>query len=293
MSQKQFLKEIENNLPSPVYYLYAKDTFLLKNAVDRIRGLVPEERREFNVMVYDIDSAPPVYTIIDVLNTPGFFGEKKIVIVRNMQTMKKKESKVLFSYLDNPSLGSVFVMLSLKPPDKVMKEKFKGKVKVFSLDMKAQEIKAWLTELARQRGVEITSDAIGLLMATSGSDMGVLYEETEKASLLGRSRVDVNDISELIHGSASYSVFTLVDALVTKDRTRVFKIYSAMRDNLDPFAVLGAINWKYSELSKRTSGRRKGYFSEVFKCLSEADRRLKTSGGEYPVEELFIRLLQI
>ncbi len=292
MSQKQFLKEIENNLPSPVYYLYAKDSFLLKNAVDRVRVLVPEERREFNVMIYDIDSAPPVHTIIDVLNTPGFFGEKKMVIVRNIQTMKKKESKVLFSYLDNPSSGSVFVMLSLKPPDKGMKEKFKGGVKVLSLDMKAQEIKTWLTQLARQRGVEITSDAIGLLMATAGTDMGVLYEETEKAALLGKSRVDVNDISELIHGSATYTVFNLADALVTKDKIKVFRIYSAMRDSLDPFAVLGVINWKYSELSKSTS-RRKGYFSEVFRCLSEADRRLKTSGGEYPVEELFIRLLQI
>ncbi len=292
MSQKQFLKEIENNLPSPVYYLYAKDSFLLKDAVDRVRGLVHEERREFNIMMYDIDSAPPVHTIMDVLNTPGFFGERKIVIVRNIQTMKKKEARVLFSYLDNPSSGSVFVMLSLKPPDKGMKEKFKGGVKVLSLDMKAQEIKTWLTELGRQRGVAITSDAIGLLMATAGTDMGVLYEETEKAALLGKSRVDINDISELIHGSATYSVFTLVDALVTKDRTKVFKIYSAMRDSLDPFAVIGAINWKYAELSKRSS-RRKGYFSEVFRCLSEADRRLKTSGGEYPVEELFIRLLQI
>ncbi|NOY39021.1 MAG: DNA polymerase III subunit delta [Nitrospirae bacterium] len=292
MSQKQFLKEIENNLPSPVYYLYAKDSFLLKNAVDRIRVLVPEERREFNVMIYDIDSAPPVHTILDVLNTPGFFGEKKMVILRNMQTMKKKESKVLFSYLDNPSSGSVFVMLSLKPPDKGMKEKFKGGVKVLSLDMKAQEIKTWLTELARQRGVVITSDAIALLMATAGTDMGVLYEETEKAALLGKSKVEINDISELIHGSATYTVFSLADALVTKDRVKVFRIYSAMRDSLDPFAVIGAINWKYAELSKRSS-RRKGYFSEVFRCLSEADRRLKTSGGEYPVEDLFIRLLQI
>jgi len=292
VSQKQFLKEIENNLPSPVYYLYAKDSFLLKNAVDRIRVLVPEERREFNVMIYDIDSAPPVHTILDVLNTPGFFGEKKMVILRNMQTMKKKESKVLFSYLDNPSSGSVFVMLSLKPPDKGMKEKFKGGVKVLSLDMKAQEIKTWLTELARQRGVVITSDAIALLMATAGTDMGVLYEETEKAALLGKSKVEINDISELIHGSATYTVFSLADALVTKDRVKVFRIYSAMRDSLDPFAVIGAINWKYAELSKRSS-RRKGYFSEVFRCLSEADRRLKTSGGEYPVEDLFIRLLQI
>ncbi|HDH02216.1 MAG TPA: hypothetical protein ENH17_03690, partial [Nitrospirae bacterium] len=106
MSQKQFLKEIENNLPSPVYYLYAKDSFLLKDAVDRVRGLVHEERREFNIMMYDIDSAPPVHTIMDVLNTPGFFGERKIVIVRNIQTMKKKEARVLFSYLDNPSSGS-------------------------------------------------------------------------------------------------------------------------------------------------------------------------------------------
>jgi len=293
VSQRQFLKEIEDNLPAPVYYLYAKDPFLLKDAVDRIRVLVPEERREFNVMIYDIDSAPPVHAVMDVLNTPGFFGGRKIVIARNMQLMKKKDLKLLLDYIDSPSSGSVFVMLSLKPPDKVMKEKFRGAVKVLMLDMKVQEIKTWLRELGRQRGVEMTSDAISLLMATAGTDIGVLYGEVEKAALLGRSRIDVSDIGELMHGSASYSVFSLVDALAAKDRVRVFRIYSAMRNTLDPFAVLGAINWKYSELSKRTDRYEDGYFPQVFRCLTEADRRLKTSGGEYPLEDLFVRLLQI
>ncbi|NOZ25230.1 MAG: DNA polymerase III subunit delta [Nitrospirae bacterium] len=293
MSRRQFLKEMEDGLPSPLYYLHAKDSFLVKDAVDRIGELVPEETREFNVMIYDAESAPPAHAVIDVLNTPGFFGDRKIVVMRNIQSMKKRELRLLLNYIDNPSSGSVFVMLSLKPPDKAMREKFKDAVRVVSLDMSPQEIRSWLRDVVRRKGVDITPAAVSLLMATSGTDMGVLYGEAEKACLLGKRRVDADDISELMHGSASYSVFSLVDALASGDKTKVFRIYSAVRDTLDPFAVLGAVNWKYSELSKKGALRKDGYFSEVFRCLAEADRRLKTSGGEYPLEELFVRLLRI
>ena len=203
MSQKQFEKEIEKNLPSSLYYIYAKDYFLLKNAVDRISSLIPPEKRAFNVMVYDIDSAgeTPVSLreIIDVLNTPGFFGERKIVLLRNLQMMKKKDIKPLYDYLKNPSVDSVLVMLSHKAPDREIRERLKGS-SVISLDMKGQAIKVWLAELSRERGIEITPDAMDLLIGTTGADTGILVKEVEKISLLGRQRVDANDVSELIHG---------------------------------------------------------------------------------------------
>ncbi len=289
MSRRQFLKELQNGLPSPLYYLHAKDSFLVKEAVDLIGGLVPEERREFNVMVYDADSAAPVHAVLDVLNTPGFFGERRIVMMRNTQSLKKRDVKLLAGYAENPSPGSVFVMLSLKPPDRLLREA----ARVVSLEMSQQETRAWLMDLGRQRGVELTPDAVGLLMATAGNDIGALLGAAENAFLLGKSRIDADDVSGLLHGPASFSVFSLVDALAAGDKTRVFRIYASVRDSLDTHAVLGAVNWKYSELSKRSAGRREGYFADVFRCLAEADMKVKTSGGEYPLEDLFVRLLRI
>ncbi len=295
MSREQFSKELERDLPSSAYYLLAGDHFLLKEACDRIRSLVPEQMRDFNAVSLDLGPAdgPPVtvQTALDLLNTPGFFGGRKVVFLWNVQVMKKKEMEPLLEYLENPSPHSLLVMLSPKAPGRGMRGGLKG-VKVISLDMTAQEVRAWVKGLAGERGVEMTPAAVEFLIGISGAAMGTLYSEVEKLSLLGRKRIDVDDICEAVYGTSEQSVFSLVDALIAGDRDRVFRIYDAMRGSLDPFAVLGAINWRYSEISKRRRPSERGRFLGVFRSLSEADRRLKTSGGEYPLEELFLRLLR-
>jgi DNA polymerase III delta subunit len=132
-----------------------------------------------------------------------------------------------------------------------------------------------------------------LLLAISGPEAGVLYSEIEKISLLGRKRVGVDEIAEMLHGSGRESVFSLAEAIVAGNRALVFRIYRSIRDTLEPYSVLGAINWKFSQLSKKDSGGRREYFSMVFRCLSEADAKVKSSGGWYPLEDLFVKLLQI
>ncbi len=293
MSRKQFDREMAAGFPSPAYYLYAGDPFLLKDALEGLRSLVPPERRDFDLLLYDADTAVPPQEIRDALNTPGFFGGRKVVVLRNTHQLKKKEAAVLLDYLSSPSSGSLFVMLSLKPPDKGMKEGLKGRAKVLSLDMRGPETREWVRELGRQRGVELTPDAVSLLVASCGTDLGVLQGEVEKASLLGKAKIDAGDICGMMHGAAPYTVFSLVDALVRGDRVKVFEIYGAVGSSVDPFAMLGALNWKYSELSRKAGPARAGYFEKVFRLLTETDMRLKTSGGDYPLEELFVALLRV
>lgn len=296
MSQRQLLKDIEDGLPSKVYYLYAKEQFLLKDAIDRIAETIPENERDFSLMVYDLDSAggkpASLSEVTGALETPSFFGSRKIVILRNVQTLKKKEVASLHSYLERPSQGSVFVMLSQKAPDKGLKEKLKGS-KVYALDMRGNEIKSWMTKLARAKGVSISSDALDLLISVSGSAPGLLSAEIEKVSLTGKKQVGIKEVSELLHGSAQYNIFSLADALIMKKKADVFKIYRALGNTLEPYAILGAVNWKYSDRAKRDNGERVEYFRKAFEYLSEADRMVKTTGGVYPLEDLFMKLLQI
>lgn len=295
MSQKQFLKELQERLPLPAYYLYSKDPYLLKDASRTISSLIPEQRRDFSFIVFDMAPSstepPEMSSVIDVLNTPGFFGEKKTVVLENVHTLKKKEYSQLSAYLKNPSTEVLLVMMSLKPTGAELKEKLKA-VRVISIDMNTQELTDWLLRIYRERGIEVTVGAINLLIATVGHDAGRLISETDKISLLGKTRIDEKDVGEMFYGSSQFNVFSLADAIISKDKKRVFKIYRAISESIDSFSMVGVINWKFGELYMK--GRhRKGWFKEAFGLLSEADRKIKSSGGSYPLEDLLIRLLQI
>jgi DNA polymerase III delta subunit len=296
MSQKQFFDEAKQGLPSPVYYVYAKDPYLLKHACDEIQALVPEEKRDFSLMPFDMDPSqeqpPEMHNLLDVLNTPGFFGERKTVILHNAQLLKKNDLSVISSYFQNPSPDAVFVMFSAKSPASNVKEKLKG-IRVINLDMKGHELKRWLLQKARRRGIELTNEAVDFLIAVVGLEAGRLSSEVEKLSLLSRKKIDVADVSEILHGSAKFTVFQLTDAIIEKDEKRAFRIYGAIKNDIDPFSTMGAINWKFADIYRKGKGHKRGYFPRVFRCLSEADMRLKSSGGDYPLEDLLIRLLQI
>lgn len=294
MSLKHFIGEIEKGLGSPVYFLYGDDQYLLKEAVHMIAATIPESERAFSYDVFDldgIDEVPPPEQIVDVLNTVSFMGNRRFVVVENVQKLAKKDLEPLEGYVLRPSPQAVLVLLHLGSPKALFRDIMK-KMKAISLDMRQDELPAWLTAKARQKGLVLTSEAIEYLLDIVGPEAGLLSSEMEKLSLIGKTHVDVRDIAEVVVGSSDYTVFDLVNALRSRDKERVFIISRALQATQESYGLLGAINWHYSKMCAKDRARG-GYYNKVFELLNEADIRIKTSGGAFPIEYLLIRLLQI
>ncbi len=296
MGFRQLYKEIEEGLPSPVYYIHGKDLFFLTEALNRVRNLIPPEQRDINFLVYDMDtsleSPPPVSEIMDILSTPGFFGTRKIVVIKNIHEARKKQITTLTAHLKDilsrsksEQWENVLILTSSKPPASELKELLAGKI--FSTDRRSQHIKLWVKETAKSLGLTMTERAVDMLVTFSDGESGIIYSEVEKLSLLGKKKIDLDDLYETLYGSPHSSVFNLAEALISKNKKRVFTIYRTIE--ADTIAILGAINWKYADTAKKT----KKDYTEAFQYLLEADRKIKSSSGEYPIEELFLKLLRI
>ncbi len=294
MSIRHLTSEIEKGLKSPVYFLYAEDRYLLKEAAHMIAGTIPESERAFSYDVFDLDSIdeiPHFEQIVDILNTVPFMGGRRVVAIENVQELSKKNSGPLDGYVSKPSSQAVLVLFHLGSPKALFRDVLK-KLKAVSLDIRRDEIPSWIGEKARSKGLSLTNDAIGCLLDVIGPEAGLLASEIEKLALLGKSQIDAQDISDIVAGSSDYSVFDLVNAIRDKDREKVFVISKALRETQESYGLLGAINWHYSRMSEKERGRT-GYYTKVFELLNEADIRIKTSGGTFPLEYLLIRLLQI
>ena len=293
MSIKHFILEIDKGLTSPAYLLFAEDAYLLKEAGLMAREVVPPGERAFSFDIFDIDGIdeiPPFEQILDVVNTLPFMGKRRVVVLENVQELAKKEIPALVSYLENPSPYSLLMLLHRGNPKAHWKELMK-RVKAIPLDIRPQEIPLWIREKVRQKGLDITHDAIEYLIGVLGPDVGLLSSEVEKLALIGKNHIDTQDIKSSVRGSGDYDVFDLVNALKNKDTDTVFRVARVLQATQESYGLLGAINWHYSRMATREHGR-KAYYSRVFELLNEADIRIKTSGGTFPLEYLLIRLLQ-
>ncbi|MEW6675117.1 MAG: DNA polymerase III subunit delta [Nitrospirota bacterium] len=297
MSFQAFLQEIEKGLPLPVYLLHASDPFLHREAMELIKRLVPEDARDFNLEIFDLsaigDESPSFEQIIDIANAIPFFSSRKFLILENSQKISQKDLKKLELYISNPSPDSVLIMLHEGAISKGLRA-LGRELKIIALDIKETEISYWLKQRARMRGVEISNEAADYLIGLIGPDLGLLSAEVEKIFLLGKQRVDVDDISDIIAGSRFYSTFDLVDALREKDAERVFRIYRMLKETEEHYSLVGALNWQYGRnmvSEDRPAGDE--YFYQVFELLNRADIDIKSSGRTFPMEYLLIKLLRL
>ena len=291
---KHFITEVEKGLKSPVYFLTADDPFLLKEASMMAVGTIPSGERAFSATVFDlesIDESLSLEQILDVANTIPFMAGKRIVVIENVQGLAKKDLASLDTYISNPSPSTVLILLHRGNPKALWKEPIK-RTKSILLDIRQQDLPLWIKEKARQKGLDITRNAIEYLIGMVGPDAGLLSSELEKFTLIGKSTIDTGDIAPLVRGGSDYDVFDLVNALRDKDAERAFVVAKNLQETQEPYGLLGAINWHYSRMALGDKGRTSS-FDRVFQLLNEADIRIKTTGGTFPLEYLLIRLLRI
>jgi DNA polymerase-3 subunit delta len=290
MAFKHFYQELINGLPLPIYILYSADDIFLYDALTLIKEKYNYD--SFNFDIFDLkspDGITPISDVIGILKTPPFLSGKRVVIMRNSQKISKKDIELLQDYFLNPSENSVLIMLFEGSNPKIIDQRSSKIVKVINLNLSNREIPLWIKEKAMSMGYSLTEDAIGYLINMIG-DVGLIYSELRKFSSLNKKSLDVQDIEGVVHASAEYSAFDLIDALKKRDKSQVFRIYETIKDSIEPIMLLGALNYYYSTIVER--GLEAGKSKKIFKLLHEADIGIKTSKS-FVVEELLSGLLKI
>lgn len=288
MSIKSFQKEAEQGfIKSPAYLIYSEEPYLLKEALKAFKRIVPEDMRDFELDLFDMDSdeAPTPDTVGDLLRTVPFGGGRKVVILDNLHKSKEKFIKALEASVSEPPRESLLALIyqggKLK---RRLKDGF-GFAKKIPLVMRENEIPQWIRGKARARGIELAPDAIQYMLGVLGPELGLLASELEKLTLIGKERIGREDLRGLIRGSADHDVFDLVKALKSGNANTVMSVYRSLEGSIEPYGLLGVLNWHYA---RTASGSEK-----VFALLNDADIKIKSSGGTYPLEHLLIRLLRL
>lgn len=195
------------------------------------------------ISTYDLEETPLINALED-LDTYSFLSDKKIVIIKNIlsSTVSESEKEHLLKYLDNSNPDNLLIITC----DKLDSKNFSKKVKQNkNIEIKKLEVneKDYITN--KLKGYKISNSDITYLIELCKNDLTKIDSECEKLMMYKFDSLEITkeDIDLLVVkkiGDSSELLFSLVNAIMSKNKTRALKIYQDLKEyQVDSNSIIG------------------------------------------------------
>jgi len=232
-------KEAESGKFHPVYFLHGEECYFIDEAVKLYENIVPADMKDFNM--YSLYATQvPTEEIVAICRRFPIMSERQVVIVREVQSMGKRELAKLIPYFEKPSPSTVLVLvmrgekLDSKPVLAALKE---GGATIFeSKTVYESGLAPFIVSIVKEKGLTIETAGIELLTEHIGANLAKLSNEIDKlAMILGRnSQITPEAIQLNIGISKDYNNRELIDSLATRNFAKALKIVDYFKRNPKP-----------------------------------------------------------
>jgi DNA polymerase-3 subunit delta len=209
---------------APVYYFHGDDDFLKDAAVQAVvEAAVEPSGRDFNVDVArggEVDAEG----LETMLSTLPMLSERRAVVLRDVQGLKKAVRGVLDRYVARPASDTVLVCTTpagVKPDASLAKQ-----ATAYAFEPLTEErTRRWVAHHARERlGRAIDEDAADLLVQAAGTDLQALASELDKLASFatgdGGTTIDAAAVSAVVGVRRGETMADLLDAVAARDAAR-------------------------------------------------------------------------
>ncbi len=233
---KTLLHSLEMGLTCPVYLFYGEERLLLDQALEQLIALVAPGEDNWNREIFRGDEVT-VGQVLDSAQDSSFFGGKRLIIVKDIPWMSKKngagdskELEQLAAYAAAPNEGTVLVLTMSSAPDKrrkLLQSIAKtGRVVEFAL-LKAGEREHWLSAYLKKQGKAADRAALEYVCVNCSGGLYPLKQEADKLLLYaaGEPRITLAMVRETVSRTALAGVFELTDAAASRQAAQACRIY--------------------------------------------------------------------
>jgi DNA polymerase III subunit delta len=287
MTYFETVKEIKKGTIHPLYLLFGNETYFIQDLQQKIIHAVLDDPEDgMNLSIVDLEETPVQDAIMDAETFP-FFGEKKVLILKNASIFKANpekvkvdhNTKVLEDYIAQPVEHTIVIMIApyekIDERKKVVKKmKENGKV-VKCEQAKEKDLTQWIDMLVRQHGVEIEPQATQLLIEEVGTDLMAIQTEVQKFTQYisddPESKITVQVVKELVSRHTESSAFVMVDAVMKRDLPSAISTFKDLVKNKEePIALLALFASQIRLILQCKLLKSKGYSSQQMKSVVKA-----------------------
>lgn len=253
MTEKRYhtlVKEIEKGVFSPLYLFFGEEKYLIEEAIDKIeRSLVSPDAKDFSykVIYADEESAS---SMIDEAKTLSFMGGKKVLVIKNIDQLKKGDDSAIIDYCNNPSPEScvIFTASTIDKRKKFFQVLSKKGVVVRFGSLSESDVMGCIKRKLEEGHVTISEEALAYLVNFIGRDLQTINNELEKViSFAGTGKeITLEDLETVTGDVHLRSIFEISSAIGWKKRGEALKlIHKILSQGEFPLKILGLIAYQF------------------------------------------------
>lgn len=222
----------------PLVYLAGKERFLIDRAVEAVKAVVLDgPTRDFN---YDalVAKEAGAQKIQACSRTLPMMAKRRLVLVREADELSADELSALSRYVENPSAETCLCFVAEKVD---LRLKFFTAFKKHGLLIKVEplterQLPGFVEGEAKRLKVALEPGAAARLSEEIGADLGQLVDALVRLScyVAAGSPIRVADIEEVVATTRQHSVFELIDAVGSGDRSGALTLLSGMMALREP-----------------------------------------------------------
>jgi DNA polymerase-3 subunit delta len=253
LSPDQLRGELKQGEVARVYLLAGPDGFRMERTARWLREKALDgPMGDLNSSSFWGDEVSPAKIAQDAAAFP-MFGGQRFVWVRHAESLPTGEAVVpLLEYMARPVDSTVLVLTSAKL-DKRLKLTAAcaaaGRVVEFA-PLRAGELPGQVAAQARAWGLELTPDAVRMLVDLVGDDLAEIDQELQKLALQAEEGpLGPREVRTLVARSRSMDGFELADALDQRDPGHLVRAWTELRRRgTDPFGNAAILGWRMRQL---------------------------------------------
>lgn len=219
--------------------------------------------------------------IVGAANTLPFMSDVRLVRVDDVERLRKADSEVLVSYLEEPSSTTVMLLVASKLAKNTRLYKAIAKVgKTAIIDCSPQtrrDLGRTVQGMGNTHGVRLTPGAANALIDLVGTNTVALDSEVRKLALAhrGGDPVNENEVISLVSRTAEVKPWEFVDAFSGRNLERCLHLLNKMGGRTSPHALLAFCVNRIRELITCKSLAARGQSRMLGKVLKVPDWRVK------------------
>ena len=255
MNYDQIIKEIQNKIYKPVYFLMGEEPYYIDKITNLIQNSVLEEsERDFNqTILYGKDS-----NILDIISAAKRFpmmANHQVIIVKEAQELKKID-EALLPYLTAPLKSTILVFnykyKSLNKVQKLYKALNNNSFVYESEKIKDYKLAEWIEQYLKTHSLNITAKGSSMLADYLGNDLTKITNEIEKLtiSLPQNAMITPEIIESNIGISKDFNAFELSNAIGKKEHGKANQIIAYFAKNDKKFPLVSLIPSLYMFFAK-------------------------------------------
>ena len=244
-------KDIASKTLKPVYLLKGEESYYLEALSEEFENSILDEvEKDFNLSIFYGKDAQ-IDDIITSAKQYPMMSSHRVVILKEAQTMDKREMAKIERYLLSPVSTTVLVIVSNdKDFPKTLATKFDKAGAVFdSKKLKEEMLVSWIDSYVKQQGFTIESQASVMVADYLGNNLMKISNEISKLliNLKQKNIITTEDVSSHIGISKDYNVFELQKAISRLDYNKINKCvdYMAANPKENPLQVIFANLYSY------------------------------------------------